>query len=939
MANLAIELFLNTLVAFLVNFLGFGVLSLTRRGTRMSFVERLVTGALISNYTLMVVGTILGVVLRFFLREFFLFYLGLSLFVLIVYINSRLRKPIVIHVTKRSFTPLIIFICSVQVLFILAALMHPIHNSYDYVYFYGPMVKEIVKDNGIPIDIPYTQLRGDFAPGVLLTHVFSEMLFSTSAFRLVSYSHFLLALLVVYLLARTLFHDEELGLIAVVVMSLMPTVFIFFSTYSVYVEMSLMFYIIAGIWCIVMGLKTQENFWYILAGLSIALMLLSKNVGIYGIFIIFSIIPLFMRSKRFKILSVLLVLTPVLFRLFMNAFIYSKTSDFYLNVAFVEVVPTIAIAVIMYYASSKVTMKRPYPSKPILSMLLFANLAFIWYVRNFLILGTPTLNIIPNSSISQAELLYKEIFPVQEMYPNILNSLRVDYILTFTAIGAIFLVPKIFGFIEIIWTLRNHQGGSQERGKWMFVIFPLLSYMLLWLVIFYGTQESTAIRNGVIIIPFLSLVAAYGLVTLFRTVNLSAHGRCMLLTLLFSLYLIGTFETTLNRPSYLPSIIAPQPIISSNMILWSFFPLLVTIAIGIIYSKTLTYWTQLNPMKASLLRVGKFLFLFVPLIALLFNSPLMSMSNDLSKNDFDVAVYQESTLKVFSKWKEYDIALISYLASVNSSSSVVGYWVNGVYYFTGHVVLDPHEYPGIADIHDIVTARDATHMLQLLREKEISYIAIPLPNNPYYSQFVRFTYYFPFYNLAVGERYATYLGTFDMFELYKMKQSEKSFQGILDIRLVLSKDGYIASSPSLLKNHGGKNQSSYLVGSNGNANLNVVVDISGLRQDTNSRFVVETTAIVEYDGEEPALYFTRLLRISSTDDAMQIIRFGPLTPRASTSRFNIKQVLVEVKNEANGKTYRMEAYPIYSKTSFTYEHGKWTITQGSSFLATKYTYQ
>jgi len=933
LANILIDLFQNILVVFFVNFLGFGVLSLIKIGAKFSFIERLVVGSLISNYIFMAFGIIFGVIFQSFLREFFIIYSAASLLVFVLYIFTHFKRRLRWHLPNVPYAPLIVFICFVQLLFILPALMHPIHNSYDYIYFFGPMVKETVKANAIPTDIPYTQIRGDFAPGILLTHVFSEMLISTSAFRLVSYSHFLLSLLVVYLIARNLFGDIELGIVAAAIMNLMPAVFTFFSSYSVYTEMSLMFYMISATWCIAMSFKTRKKIWCILAGMSVAMMLLSKNVGLYGIFMILAIAPLFVNSKKLKISFVLLTLTPILYRFGVNAFINSRISSFYLNLALVEIVPILIIGGICSYVSIKVSIREKTYPRFILLFLLFSGMGSIWYLRNLFVLGTPTFNLFSIPPLRQAEIFYKNIISVEQMYPPIQNTLRFDYILTFTYLGSLLIVPKSLGLLQIIRDTQKNSVDSIKKRNWMLAIFPLLSYLLLWLVIFYGTSDSTAIRNGILIIPFLSLITAYGLVTLFRKIKSELNLSQMLITLLLSIYIIETFRITLSRHLLLPAIIASEPTMSLYTLFWALLPPFAIFALGFVISKYLKKATFVVQRK-SILKTARFLLLSIPIFTILFCSPLISYLSDLSKNNMNISDYQQNVLHIYSTWGEYDLHLIDYFQNkVNDTLVVVGFWTNGLYYFTGHRVFDPNEYPGVTDVYDLCVARNATKMLKLLKEKRIGYILIPLPNNPYYDRFVRFTHFSLFYNLALDNRYATRLGSFDMFELFKLKQREEKFFGMLDVRLVLSNDNKIESSPNILGNHGENVLPSYSIGKNQSAFIRVIVDLSGISAGSYSQFAINATAIIKDKNNGNTFYLTKSVILTSTNDTMKEIAFDPIIPKASLSRFEIEHIKMNITNTETNEVSSIEANPQNGgTTTFSCENEEWSIVQGSSYL-------
>jgi hypothetical protein len=197
----------NTSFALLSFLLGFSLISLSKYRTKLSLAERLVIGALISNFVLVVPTLITGIVLQAFVREFFIFYSFMTFLFVLIYadkilcrLSYRLLRSYTRQFSKVLFTPammLVVFICAVQLIFILTIIMHPLLNSYDYVSFQGPIVKAIVTSNSIPTNIPYTQLLGDFTPGVLLLHAFAETTSVIMDFRFISYLHFLLSLVVI----------------------------------------------------------------------------------------------------------------------------------------------------------------------------------------------------------------------------------------------------------------------------------------------------------------------------------------------------------------------------------------------------------------------------------------------------------------------------------------------------------------------------------------------------------------------------------------------------------------------------------------------------------------------------------------------------------------------------------------------------------------------
>jgi hypothetical protein len=933
----------NTSFALLSFLLGFSLISLSKYRTKLSLAERLVIGALISNFVLVVPTLITGIVLQAFVREFFIFYSFMTFLFVLIYadkilcrLSYRLLRSYTRQFSKVLFTPammLVVFICAVQLIFILTIIMHPLLNSYDYVSFQGPIVKAIVTSNSIPTNIPYTQLLGDFTPGVLLLHAFAETTSVIMDFRFISYLHFLLSLVVVYLFCKDLLNNKQLGIVAAAIMTFMPAIFAFFSFYSVYTEMSLMFYIISAVFCLVKGLKSNKAFWFIFAGIGIALTLLSKNVGLYGVFMILSIVPLFFRSRKLKVAGLLFCFVPSLYRLYLNAFVNVYLSSFYFELAIAELVFIALIGTVMGYVVLKTSIDGSLNIRNSFSLLLFSSAGLIWYIRNFFTFGTPTLNIAPTYLLSKAQSLYATIFP--PTYGNtgtIFDTLRFDYILTFTYLGSLLIVPKIIGFFKI---LKQSQGDLVEshRKEWLIVIFPMLLYLVLWSVIFYGIQTSTALRNGLIVIPFLSMVTAYGVLVLIKKLRVNSSLSIGLITLLLVLYLLVGFNVNLGLSSpLLPRITPSEPIISYTTFLWALFPplviCLIALASRLVKTPSFSKLKWKIASKKAIFKIGYFLVFFAILTSLIF-TPFLSLSKSLYQNNFDVSKYQVNSYPVFSK-AEYDLSLIDYFnTDIHDDLTIVGYWLNGLSYFTGHRTFDTIEALGIADVYDIATSTNATHMLNLLADKRIGYIVLPLPNSPYYTQFVRFSNTCPFYNLVLNTNYATFLGNFDFSALYRLNYTKDSFYGMVDARVVSSNESDALVSPTFLGDNNVAQQS-FDIGDAQELWIKLVFDVSGLSAFNEYTGTVEALVTQQYDNVSS---ITRLNKaFKGTNNNLQEIYVGPLAGNPlSKVTYTVGSVEIRIQN-SSGKELSILLVSNSSGVVVTAEQNHWYMSSSSQKL-------
>jgi len=934
----------NTSFALLSFLLGFSVISLSKYGTNLSLAERLVIGALISNFVLVVPTLITGIVLQAFVREFFIVYSFMTFLFVLLYADKVLHRlsfsslrSYTRQCSKVLFTPammLVVFICAVQLIFILTIIMHPLLNSYDYVYFQGPIVKAIVKNNNIPTNVPYTQLLGDFTPGVLLLHAFAETTSLAMDFRFISYLHFLLSLLVVYLFCKELFNNKQMGLVAAAIMTFMPAIFAFFSFYSVYTEMSLMFYIISAVFCLVKGLKSNKAFWFIFAGIGIALTLLSKNVGLYGVFIILSVVPLFFRSRKLKVAGLLFCFVPSLYRLYLNAFVNVSLSSFYFELALAELVFIALIGIVMGYFVLKISIDGSLNIRNSFSLLLFSSAGLIWYVRNFFTFGTPTLNIAPTYLLSKAQSLYATVFP--PTYGNtgtIFDTLRFDYILTFTYLGSLLIVPKIIGFFKI---LKPPEGDLVEshRKEWFIVIFPMLLYLVLWSVIFYGIQTSTALRNGLIVIPFLSMVAAYGVLVLIKKLRVNSSLSIGLITLLLVMYLLVGFNVNLGLSSpLLPRITPSEPIISSTTLLWALFPPLIICLIALancfVKSHRIPKPIWNSTSKGTIIKKLGYALIFFAIIASLLFTPFLSLTQSMYQNNFDVDKYQASSDSLFSK-AEYDLSLIDYFNThIHDNLTIVGYWLNGLSYFTGHRTFDTIEALGIADVYDIATSPNATHMLKLLTDRGIGYVVLPLPNSPYYTQFVSFSNTCHFFNLVLNSNYATFLGNFDFSALYKLNYSADSFYGMVDTRVVSSNKSDAIVSPTFLGDNYATQQTFY-IGAAQEMWIKLTFDVSGLGDFDEYTGIVEALVTQQYDN------ITNVIRLSDTfkgtNNNLQEIYVGPLEGTSiSEVTYIIGSVEVSLQS-SSGKELSILLFSNSSGAIVEAEQNSWSMSSSSQKL-------
>ncbi len=676
--------------------------------------------------------------------------------------------------------PLVSLIVVLLVFVALVMAFQPMFVELDTIWDYVPFAKGVVATGGFwPNHFVGSAAALARVPLVPTYFAWGLSVFGEESFRLIPFTFILLTLFCVYKICRELFPKEKgISLMAPAVFLTLPVILVTVSLYNFYVDLPLMAFTAASVFCSVMALRYDEAKWYLFAGAAVALAILSKESGYVALMISLCIVSL-QFSRKYRLLGLLVAVSPFYFFIIRNGLVMSPgSSSFLVNVVYRQIPVVflfVLLASILLLASNGARSLNRVSGKKIFYFLVPVSAVLFYVVRNWLVFGLLTLY----SSYS----FYGLGLSAQ---PSVFEFLRFDLLLDSTGLGNIYLILVVLGLAFVAKIIASKKNVVVAAlGVWIVLLLMDWSF-------FYNFNYTIAeIRRLLILAPFVSVMAAVGFSFLYNRLSRRSTQRnsvfffgwlfCVLVLVCESVFQLAFVR--LAGPSGYLSYIVFQPF-QELFTLPAFLAALIISACvaGLVF--VVSKFSRVRGLRISGRAVGfsrrrRILFSGVALVAIVVVAlvPLnvIQLIADVNSSQWDSGKYAETALA--PSWWDYMPEVISYYnSSLRDNYTTVSFGVEttAIAYFLGCSVVNI-DY-GVYG-YSFLRSNSTEELLSSLYASDFRYFLVPNQNAASYSGYVTVSSQMLLFQLISNKDYFVLLKDFRCYSLYELKLPENATSG------------------------------------------------------------------------------------------------------------------------------------------------------------------
>lgn len=516
-----ILLIINLIAFILPGPLAIELLSKYKRKTiATSLIEKLLLGFVIWIFVLTAPVIILSM-LGLDFRVYYIFFVSISLFTVSFWllVNSLRLRSMIKHVGQqilaiarelRYYHFLILLI-----LILLLTIYHPTFIEWDATSDYLPSAKSLALTgnlynvyrlsnysflNGFPTQIIYSY-----------AYYFNDLTF----LRLLPFVFFIMTLISLYIFARETKILKN-PLIAICVLCTFPITWKLLAENSLYLEIPFTFYTMASFLLCFRVYKKPTTINYVLLGISLFGLALSKELGVFmAAFFFATIIALLFKRHSWFSKSLFIMIFTLPFNVLFFIDIMSGNGLGLLAVIREVIVVAFSFVIILFSRKtlsnevqqvSQEPQQASFVSKFIVIVVFVFALA-LYTARNFLLLGSFTYTSGP------AYGNFARFAPALNLGPvwnNIVGMVSFYTLLTSSGFVSIFLVFFVIG----LWTILKRRNSPNNASSFLFAAFVFL--LLVWSTILYSASSATDYRRLFYFAPFASIIIALGFERLFQ---------------------------------------------------------------------------------------------------------------------------------------------------------------------------------------------------------------------------------------------------------------------------------------------------------------------------------------------------------------------------------------------------------------------------------------
>lgn len=660
-----------------------------------------------------------------YLKIFYIIYIFFSLFVLGYFLSIHIRKNSEqiskINVPRISLYWLLV---ALPVFFnILLILFHSITVEWDVIYLYLPYSKSIDLTGSMLFDVysssVYTTGVAPAEP-IMLSFLLTFCSSATEIFliAIIPIIFYVFTILITFELANE-FLEKEFVIIPILIFANLPLVSYVFSGFSLYLDIPFVFYIYTSLFCVFKALKYRDPLWYIFSGLSITMLLLTKDLSLFIAPVLFSLLlsGIFKSTILRRVLIVTVGLSPFYLLILWNYFSGVPTSSIRFLTFVLLIIP---IYFCCYVKSKPEGLKKFIP----VSLALFPFIVFI--LRNIFSLNTiysswgPPLGRASQLLLNARGIGLTEFYSVTGVYPKF-----DDFFFSLNLVA-----PYLILLVSLLLLFIIKRETRVRLIKSNFSVILLLFLTLLFVMLFFdvGVTGSNGIRRLYYFAPALSIIIASSLYELKTFLKISYQYVVLSISIyvMFIWYYLWNFKL---NPITVLGILNGVSFGKANLfdfLIFCLLFLLLFIFIPLLLRKSHLILKKFNPLKwANATKwISRLIVIGLSCIMIISLSPVLM---DITSNSFSLRT------SFYPNWEHGMNEIISYYNNdINDSYATVGFYTHALRYFSNRTVIDLTGQIGILSFEQYLTCNDSAVLLNVLSDSNIRYFLIPKDNNPHY---------------------------------------------------------------------------------------------------------------------------------------------------------------------------------------------------------------
>ena len=770
---------LEIVFAFLSAFPGIVVVSKLFRW-RIMDARSVILGILLWDFLFASLSIVVGCTSSF-LNYFFYVFTGASVVISVWWLVKKLAQKRDLKSFRFALSvpelPLVSLIVVLLVFVALVMAFHPMFVEDDALWFYFPYAKGLVSSGGFwPSAFFAFSAELTKMPLMSTYYAWGLSVFGTESFRLIPFTFIMLVLFVVYKISQELIPNRrEISYVAPAVFLTLPVILVSVSLYAFYVDLPLMAFTAASVFCSITALKYNEAKWYFFAGVSVVLSILSKE-GFIAFVISLCIISL-QFSKKYRVLGFLSAAVPFYFFIVRNSITLSPNSSLFVTSVFFKQIPVVILLVllasVMFFVPNGGRSFSRDSVKKIFYFLVPSAVVLFFVLRNWFFLGTPTMY--------EGFSVYTYGLSAQ---PSIFQFLRFDLLFDSTGLGNIYLIFVVLGLAYLVKMIVSRKNlVIAALGVWIVLL------LMDWSFFFNFNFTIGEFRRLLILAPFISLIVAVGFSFFFSRLSKQNASRnsvfffgwlfCLIVLICESTFQLAfvrlggdylsyiVFQMSGNRfTSPVPQDLFTLPTFVASLLIPLIIAVLIFLGGKIVRIRELRRLYRLFTFSHR----RRVLFSAVALIAIV-SVPLVSLNvlqliSDVNSSQWDSGKYAEKAL--VPSWWDYMPEIISYYnSSLPDNYTTVSYGIEttAIAYFLDRSVVNIDQ--GVYG-YSFLKSNNTEELLGSLYASNIRYFLVPNENAIPYPQYVAVSSNFLLFNLISDRDYFFVLKDFTCYSLYKL---------------------------------------------------------------------------------------------------------------------------------------------------------------------------
>ncbi len=649
----------------------------------------------------------------------------LVFFGFLIFIIKKFKKKTRFSIRISKTNILLLFFLLALLTFIITSIIYSstLFSEYDPIKLYLPLSKSIITSGGLQTD-PYhvNDLFMTSDPAISLMFAWIIWGAGSETLIILPVIIFLLTTITVFSLATELFLKKEIALISAIIFASLPVVMGVFVTFNLYRDIYFIFYILTALLFLIKGGRTSRKLYFLLAGMSASLALLTSSMAIFIVPFLFSICLLL--AQKTRTFWVILLCSLISTLPFMFLFAWDLLSGLEFNQIIVRETLvcffTVIIFLVLHFFDTKSTSGNKgknhfffivYFSLPVLPILIF-------FYRNITQFGAINSEWIPsNFNLNTAKALLSPV--TDSVTPVYLNYIRFDNLFTNLLLSGLYIIPISVGIFFVYKKMRL----KLSLALVLFVIFSI-GLVLFWAWTFQCSFLGSEFRRLYYFAPFLSIAMGFGIYSLMTLLNRKHYGvRFVLfitsLTLYFYLVKLNINNApSLSGPFYQFGIASLMDLAIGAVLFAIFFLLDVNSSLlEKIRKRSIHIKGKARIVIVPVICSMLLLIPFTPFFSNIIANPVGNRSPDIN--------YENGILGVADYYK----------TNITDDYTTLTFYGYELILFANRTILEFTKPQDVSSILPILTSSNSTEIIQKLTESNIRYFLIPRQSHSAYDYF------------------------------------------------------------------------------------------------------------------------------------------------------------------------------------------------------------